>query len=69
MATVLPTFIFVVVFLLNLFLIAAHSFGAVPFGGLTLILSLTVFAFQVHCSSSLVQHLRTLVRDWLVFWG
>ncbi|KAI0000500.1 Nonaspanin TM9SF [Russula vinacea] len=38
--TVLPTFIFAVVFLLNLFLIAAHSSGAVPFGTLLLIVLL-----------------------------
>ncbi|KAI0281057.1 Endomembrane protein 70-domain-containing protein [Russula aff. rugulosa BPL654] len=39
-ATVLPTFIFAVVFLLNLFLIAAGSSGAVPFGTLLLIVLL-----------------------------
>jgi len=39
-ATVLPTFIFAVVFLLNLFLIAANSSGAVPFGTLLLIVLL-----------------------------
>jgi transmembrane 9 superfamily protein 2/4 len=39
-ATVLPTLIFAVVFLLNLFLIAARSSGAVPFGTLLLIVLL-----------------------------
>ncbi|KAI0045275.1 Nonaspanin TM9SF [Auriscalpium vulgare] len=39
-ATVLPTFIFAIVFLLNLFLITAHSSGAVPFGTMLLIVLL-----------------------------
>jgi len=39
-ATVLPTLIFAVVFLLNMFLIAAQSSGAVPFGTLLLIVLL-----------------------------
>ncbi|PIL36112.1 transporter [Ganoderma sinense ZZ0214-1] len=39
-ATIMPTFVFAVVFLLNLFLIAAGSSGAVPFGTLVLIIVL-----------------------------
>ncbi|TFY72210.1 hypothetical protein EVG20_g787 [Dentipellis fragilis] len=39
-ATILPTFVFAVVFLLNLFLITAGSSGAVPFGTMLLIVLL-----------------------------
>ncbi|TBU45895.1 endosomal P24A protein [Dichomitus squalens] len=39
-ATIMPTFVFAMVFLLNLFLIAAGSSGAVPFGTLLLIIVL-----------------------------
>ncbi|KAI0305469.1 Nonaspanin TM9SF [Multifurca ochricompacta] len=39
-ATALPIFIFLIVFLLNLFLITAHSSGAVPFGTMLLIVLL-----------------------------
>jgi transmembrane 9 superfamily protein 2/4 len=38
--TVLPTFIFAIVFLLNLFLLSAGSSGAVPFGTMLLIIVL-----------------------------
>ncbi|KAI0743516.1 Nonaspanin [Daedaleopsis nitida] len=39
-ATIMPTFVFAVVFLLNLFLIAAGSSGAVPFGTILLVIIL-----------------------------
>ncbi|KDR75868.1 hypothetical protein GALMADRAFT_68960 [Galerina marginata CBS 339.88] len=39
-ATALPTFIFVIVFLLNFFLLSAGSSGAVPFGTMALIIVL-----------------------------
>ncbi|KAI0745854.1 endosomal P24A protein [Earliella scabrosa] len=39
-ATIMPTFVFAVVFLLNLFLIAAGSSGAVPFGTILLVIVL-----------------------------
>ncbi len=69
-------FVFAVVFLLNLFLIAAGSSGAVPFGEYhrerspSSVLSVTPASHRYHPAGhhSLVRHLRTAVRCRLVLW-
>ena len=49
-ATILPTFIFVVVFILNFLLIMADSSGAVPFGEFAFFCLYDLLtAIQAHC--------------------
>lgn len=49
-ATLLPTFVFVIMFLLNLLLISAHSSGAVPFGTM-LVIVLMWFGISIPLTS------------------